>query len=483
MTDTCKGNFDKRTDNGNVIDIVVASDMCTGCGVCVGVCPVKCLEMRLLRGEYKPVLVGSCVSKCDICFRICPFFDHSTHQDDLARTRFASTEGIHEHSVLGFYLDCYLGYSAIHGHRENGASGGMVTWVLERLITTGEIDRVVTVRNSTREDGALFEYAIMDSVAAVRAAASSKYYPVELSEPLKCILGDDEEHRYAVVGVPCFLYALARAISINKKLKQKIPYLLGLVCGLYPSSYYTEALTVWAGMRCSRIKNAGYRFTDGIKYGQDYRFRAQEHTGKWSRPVGFFETHSHLWAKYYFAKNVCNYCDDVFAEVADAVFMDAWLPNLLTDTKGTSIVAVRNSNINDILLSGLQDKSCILTPCTVEDVVLSQKELVNEKRERIRQRITVAQYCGQWLPKMRTSVSNITPIEFKFVLIRKKTISISKQIWPHFRKMPRMLLALFILIVDTRSGGLFYGIKSFVRVFGKIVHKIIKDYLYIIYSK
>jgi len=462
----------------NVIDIVVTSDMCAGCGVCAGACPVKCLEMRLINGEYKPFLIGHCGAKCDICLRVCPFFDHNTHQDDLARMRFASAEGMRQYSVVGFYLDCFIGYSAVYEHRRNGASGGMVTWMLEQLLAKGEIDRVVTVRNSKSGKGPLFEYTVMDSVPAVRAAASSKYYPVELSNPLKSILEDSKEHRYAVVGVPCFLHALVRAISVNKKLKQRIPYLLGLVCGLYPSAYYTDILTVWAGLRCSQIKNAGYRFKDGIRYGQDYRFRAQEHTGKWSRSVGFFETHSHLWGKYYFAKNVCNYCDDVFAEVADAVFMDAWLPSMLSDTSGTSIIAVRNQRLRDILLSGIQENSCVLTSCPVEDVVLSQKELVNEKKECIKQRISAAQYRGEWLPKMRVSGSEtISEYDLKQIRLRKRTICVSKQIWPYFRKMPRIMIPLFFLAVDTRSGGLFYGIKSFIRVFRKIVRKIVRDLL------
>ena len=44
----------------------------------------------------------------------------------------------------------------------------------------------------------------------------------------------------------------------------------------------------------------------------------------------------------YFKLNPCNYCDDVFAELADVVFMDAWLPKYSKDPLGHSLVINRN---------------------------------------------------------------------------------------------------------------------------------------------
>jgi NAD-dependent dihydropyrimidine dehydrogenase PreA subunit len=43
--------------------------LCTGCGDCVWVCPVQCLEM----GDSLPWLPrpGDCVT-CDLCARVCP---------------------------------------------------------------------------------------------------------------------------------------------------------------------------------------------------------------------------------------------------------------------------------------------------------------------------------------------------------------------------------------------------------------------------
>ena len=123
----------------NVVSMIVAADLCTGCGVCAGVCPFNALEMQMHRGAYTPVLTGACSPRCQVCLASCPFAEHDGSIDQIAQTRFWRQDSIQYDVILGYYLDCYIGYSLVRGQLANGASGGMVTWTLERLIEAPRI--------------------------------------------------------------------------------------------------------------------------------------------------------------------------------------------------------------------------------------------------------------------------------------------------------------------------------------------------------
>ena len=46
----------------------------------------------------------------------------------------------------------------------------------------------------------------------------------------------------------------------------------------------------------------------------------------------------YLWVNEVGGLRSCLFCDDVFAELADATFMDAWLPEYAADRCGTNLV-------------------------------------------------------------------------------------------------------------------------------------------------
>ncbi|MPN28404.1 hypothetical protein SDC9_175845 [bioreactor metagenome] len=48
----------------NVFDLVVQNNLCSGCGVCAGVCPAGNLAMEWNeRGEYTPSDQGRCIDE------------------------------------------------------------------------------------------------------------------------------------------------------------------------------------------------------------------------------------------------------------------------------------------------------------------------------------------------------------------------------------------------------------------------------------
>lgn len=93
-----------------------------------------------------------------------------------------------------------------------------------------------------------------------------------------------------------------------------------------------------------------------------------------TRQASFYhssERYAALGKTTYFSENACNYCEGVFAEVADVVLMDAWLPKYEVEPEGHSIVIVRNPLLKRLLEEGNSKGSCSLERIPVELAVNS----------------------------------------------------------------------------------------------------------------
>jgi coenzyme F420-reducing hydrogenase beta subunit len=160
--------------------------------------------------------------------QVCPFSEQEENEDTLGKAIFGHIDGIKHRPETGYYLDSYVGYSNINDHRANGASGGMATWLLETLLLTPGLDHVICV-TPHHDPEKLFRFAIFDSLEPIRHSAGSAYYPVEMSEVIRKVI--ENEGRYAIIGLPCFIKGLRLAARKNKKLQERIVAAIGLVCG------------------------------------------------------------------------------------------------------------------------------------------------------------------------------------------------------------------------------------------------------------
>src|SRR3546814_9189569 len=64
----------------------------------------------------------------------------------------------------------------------SSSSGGMTSWLLEKLLDAGLIDGVIHVGSADGGSGSLFRYAVSHSAADLRARRKSIYYSTEMSE-------------------------------------------------------------------------------------------------------------------------------------------------------------------------------------------------------------------------------------------------------------------------------------------------------------
>ncbi len=424
-----------------MIDKVVGQNLCIGCGVCAGVCPNGFLSINFNRfGEYNAFLNKSCEVNCGLCLKVCPFYSENDNEDVLAKERYANIFGIKYHKAAGYYLKSYYGYSLENEHRAKGASGGLTTWLLENLLVQKKVDHVICVTPNDDPEK-LFKFQVFDSIDGIRNASGSVYYPVELSEVIKFIL--DHDGKFALVGLPCFIKAIRLAQKNNLKLKERVKYVIGLVCGQLKSKYYTSFISVLAGAEKNPDK-VFFRKKDGKNDALNYLFEARIKDGK-SVCIYNKDGVSRVWENRWFTPQTCSYCDDVLAELADVVFMDAWLPEYILDNKGANLLIVRSVDIDQLIVCASEQKQIHTIDILLERVILSQSDVLRVKRNQLAYRLYLARKnSNPVIVKRIVSANKLNLFEKKEVRIKEKMRIKSREEFLKIRKLDQKMISSFL---------------------------------------
>jgi len=296
-----------------------------------------------------------------------------------------------------------VGYSNVKEQRAQGASGGVATWLLETLLDQHIVDRVICV-GATAEAGKLFQFNVCATSQEIQASSRSCYYPVELSAVVRYVL--ENEGRYAITGVPCFIKGLRLAMERFPKLRRRIVFLVGTVCAQTQSKLYAEQLCKIRGGDPGSLVKATFRIKDPGRPANDYGFGFECEQGAVRAGSIFFkEGLGEVWLNGYFTPNACHYCDDIFAETADVTFMDAWLPDYQKDPQGHSLILARTPAIADLLRQGAQSQELALTPVPIEALIRSQAGGITRKRKILALRMASRgrDQAAQYLPRKRAT--------------------------------------------------------------------------------
>lgn len=329
-------------------------DLCTGCGTCAAMCPSEIIEMNInkKKGIYEPIIKGEC-DECGICIKVCPGV--SVDFSELNKEIFGY-EG--EDMLIGNYKACYVAHSTNEKLRYDASSGGMVTQILIHLLNKGIIDGALVTHMNPKKPLEP-EPFIARTPAEIIEAAGSKYCPVPANIALKEIL--KKPGRYAVVGLPCHIQGVRKAEIINRKLKERIVYHLGIVCNHTPSFKATEFLLEKLGVNKNEVKSIKYRGE-----GWPGSLKIETTTGQilllpeyWGSGFGQL-----------FIPPRCRRCSDHMAELSDMSFADPWLREFEGESIGKTLIVLRKDIkiLDDLKKEGL----CNLEPIEAEKVLLSQ---------------------------------------------------------------------------------------------------------------
>jgi len=95
------------------------------------------------------------------------------------------------------------------------------------------------------------------------------------------------------------------------------------------------------------------------------------------RMLGLF---GFLWINHVGRLTCCLYCNDLFADSADAAFMDAWLPEYIPDVRGTSLVISRNAELSAMFETMFRDGTLQGGTIPPERICESQEAMIEERR-------------------------------------------------------------------------------------------------------
>lgn len=379
---------------------IVDNSLCIGCGVCT-LASAKIEIGMNNQGFYRASLSGS-LSETEeaTALAICPFSNSSLNEDQLSQTLFP--DAINCEPIASKYITCNIISQTDEQARLESTSSGFTTWLLTKLLESGDIDGVIHVGTQVQDNQPiLFNYVVSRDIESVRKNSKTKYYPVELSEVLASIQSDSS--RYAVVGLPCFIKALQNLRCSDSFWKSKIVFCIAIFCGHLKSSLFTDNIIRVAGLSHSKLIDINYRKKSPSWSAANYITEISTDTTQ--TLVNLNSVTGGTWNTGGFKYFACNFCDDILGETADVSIGDAWMEPYRSDWRGTNNVIIRNSVIEN-LVRAMGNSELEVTQVTASvSTYGAAGGGIADRRDGLSYRLMIMDQLGQFRPKKRVAAS------------------------------------------------------------------------------
>lgn len=313
------------------IDHLVNADLCTGCGTCSSMCPKNAIimELDISKGSYVPRIIRERCNNCGICLKVCP--GHSVDFNQLNKNNFGK---IPENFLVGNYEEFYVGYSNDPDIRYRASSGGLIAQLLIFALEEGMIDGALVTKMNDSRPLEPVSY-IARTKADIIDSMGSKYCPVPLNIGLKEILDAPEGQKFAVVGLPCHIQGIKKAEQINKNLKKRIIFTIGIICSKCPNFLATEYMLKNFKIDTDKIDKISYR-GNGYPGGLTVSFK--DGTNKFYSFSDYYDT----CFGQFFSPPRCRLCTDFTSELSDISCGDVFFDPEYKDAVGSSVLISRN---------------------------------------------------------------------------------------------------------------------------------------------
>jgi coenzyme F420-reducing hydrogenase beta subunit len=405
-------------NNNRQIQEVINNDLCTGCGLCISESNGS-LKMELNEfGFLVPIIINDNIG--DDPIRLCPFNPkpESAVADEFEIAKIFLKDTLNYNNRIGSFENIYVGYS--NEFRETSSSGGIATYVFERLL----VDRVVDHLYIVKEVKGTYEYQLFSDANDIIKISKTRYIPVTLEQLFLNI--NSIEGTIAISGVACFIKAIRLKQYYHPELKEKIPFLVGIICGGLKSSFFTDYLAQKAKIQTSYSKQ-DYRIKDPNTQANDYSFGAFDENNVFKQVK--MKTIGDMWGTGMFKSNACDFCDDVTTELADISLGDAWIHPYTNDGLGNSLVVTRTALAEEIINKGIVKGDLSLGNLSLENFLTSQQGSFNHRHTGLAFRLKLAKKAIKSISPKRYEKENTT-IDFELVQKQRMRVrSNSLEIW------------------------------------------------------
>ncbi|MFI3201325.1 MAG: Coenzyme F420 hydrogenase/dehydrogenase, beta subunit C-terminal domain [Eubacteriales bacterium] len=336
--------------NGSNIGTVVDNALCTACGACAGICPNRAIKMIENSAGFvcAEIDVSKC-SDCTVCLKVCP-----------------SNGGNKCEDLIGTIHKGYVGYASDENIRQSGQSGGIVTALLQYLLSKELIDAVVVTKFNVNELRA--ESFITDDPSRILESCGSHYTQ---TSPIELIL-NNKEKRMAAVLLGCQTAALEQILTIKKNLKLNI-ITLGLICGGNLSGLMVDDIISYAKVDSSKVNFFRYRDKKNTGWPGDIVIKTDD--------TICIPKEYRMEVKQYYRSYRCMLCAEKMNQCADIVVGDPWGINLKSKL-GFSVILSRTVKGDELLKDAANNECIFLEDLKIADILAGQK-IMPEKFEEL----------------------------------------------------------------------------------------------------
>ncbi|MBQ0075140.1 MAG: Coenzyme F420 hydrogenase/dehydrogenase, beta subunit C-terminal domain [Prevotella sp.] len=221
----------------NVLD-KTALRACTSCQMCGAVCASGAIAIKLNDdGFYRPYIDNTKCTDCSLCTKVCPKFD-----DNIQMTSADTLENI----------KLYAASAKSDEVVKNTTSGGIADLLAHQLYADGY--KVIGVVYDVEHNSAVHQVA--ESETDLNPFRGSKYIQPYSADAFRKLVKNCRNENYAVIGLPCQIYAIAKYLERINKRDNCI--LIDLYCHGCPS------MNVWKKMSEKIKKDFGSMSFDNV---------------------------------------------------------------------------------------------------------------------------------------------------------------------------------------------------------------------------
>jgi len=428
----------------NVIELVVENNLCIGCGMCT----YKNEENLKMISNDEGFLIPELINNKNLSdnLNVCPFNPNPEKEikteNEIAEIFLKDAKNYDP--KIGRYNNLYVG--SVEKYIKSSSSGGLATFVLVELLENKHVNHVISVKESITNS---YEYSISSNSKDLIKSSKTRYYPVTLATIINKI--ELLDGKVAIVGVGCFIKSLRLAQYYHPELREKIGFLVGIICGGIKSRFFTEYLAGKTGTSNNDYKKAEYRIKDFNSSASDYSFGVTRISSNEKQTVKMRSV-GDMWGSGLFKANACDFCDDVTTELADISLGDAWMQPYVSDGKGTSIIVTRSKLAEKIIQSAITNQKVQLENLTKKAFLNSQKGSFNHRQQALPFRYKLAKINGKIIPPIRYKDKNISALSMIIQLLRSKSRSKSLKTWKknqnikYFDREMKMTLSLLKIV-------------------------------------